>query len=97
MAKPATKRAPAKTRVVEASMAAGGGTHIGSGLLLDPRAIERAMGKATEAALAKGITDPDKILKAKLAARDQVKAEFRQAEAKHLAKIQASAEKKGHG
>lgn len=96
MARAATKKAAAKKvpagKVVEATMSAGGGGRIG-GLMLDPRAIEQAMGAAVTKALAKGITDPDEILKLKLAAREGVKAEFRKAEAKALAAVEAKAKK----
>lgn len=40
-------------------------------------AIEAAMHRATEDAMANGISDPDEILALKLAARERVKAEAR--------------------
>lgn len=89
MAKPATKQP--KGKVVAAAMAAGGGGTIGR---MDPRAIEAAMGEATEKALAKGITDPAEIIKLKLAAREKVKAEHKAAEKKALAAAQVEATKK---
>ncbi len=89
------KNAPAKKqpagKVVEAVMTAGGGGGIGG--LLDPRAIEQAMGQAHLGALKKGITDPDKHRELMLAAREKVKTDFRASEKKRLAAVQAEAEK----
>jgi hypothetical protein len=94
MAKGATKRARAqKGKIAAAAMVAGAGGAIG--VRLDPRAIEQAMAKASEDALAAGITDSDKIRKLMLEAREAVKAEYREAEAKALEKAQAEATKKG--
>ncbi len=93
--KSAAKRAPAKKpagKVVEAAMSGGGGGAIGG--MLDPRAIEAAMGEAVTKAYADGITDDAKILKLKLAARDKVKADFRADEAKRLKAAQAEATRK---
>lgn len=91
MAKATTKKAP-KGKVVEAAMSAGATG--GQGMRLDPKAIEDAMGQAVLDALADGVTDNDEILKRKMEARDKVKAEFRAAEARHNAAIQAEAVKK---
>lgn len=68
-----------KGKIAAASMAAGAGGRIGTGL--SGKAIEAAMNQATLDALAKGIVDPDEILKLKLAARERVKAEARKAAA----------------
>jgi hypothetical protein len=97
MAKGATKRARAqKGKIAAAAMVAGAGGATGTQLVrLDPRAIEQAMAKASEDALAAGITDSDKIRKLMLAAREAVKAEYREAEAKALEAAQAEATKKG--
>lgn len=59
-----------KGRVVEAAMSAGAGAAIGGATLAHD--IEAAMSAATMKALEDGITDPAKIIKLKLAARDQV-------------------------
>jgi hypothetical protein len=64
-------------KVVAASMSAGSTATIGSGL--GSSAIEDAMSQATLDALANGITDPDKILKLKMAARERVKREHAEA------------------
>lgn len=61
-------------KVVEATGLATGGDKGGLGKL-----IEAAMIEATEQAAADGISDPDKILKLKLAARERVRGEFRPA------------------
>jgi hypothetical protein len=69
MVKKATK-APKAPIIAEASMSAGSGGHLGGGLT--GKAIEDAMSQATLDALGKGIVDPDRILKLKLAARDKL-------------------------
>lgn len=66
------KNAKPKGKVVAASLSAGGGGAFGGGLLNG--SVERAMGDATREALRNGITDPDKQLKVRLAARERVKA-----------------------
>lgn len=68
-----------KPKIVAATMAAGGAG--GVGRALSSKAIEDAMSAATLKAMESGITDPEKILKLKLAARQKVKAEHRAAEA----------------
>lgn len=93
MAKAATKKqAPAKAKVVEAALSAGagGGQNV---LRLDPRAIEQAMSAAVAKAHKAGVTDPDKIRKAMLDARESAKAEHKKAEKAAIAAIQAEAEK----
>lgn len=67
--------------IVEAAMAAGSGSHIGNGPVLRGRDIEEAMSVATLKALKGGITDPDEILKLKMAAREKVKDDHRKATA----------------
>jgi hypothetical protein len=68
-----------KTRIAAATMSAGSNASIGPGLT--GKMIEDAMSKATLDALAGGVTDPQKILKLKLAARDKLVAEHRKKEA----------------
>lgn len=77
----ARKAATAKPIIAAAAMAGGAGSSIG-GRGLSGKAIEEAMNQATLDALAKGIVDPDKILKLKLAAREKVKADHRKAAAR---------------
>jgi len=95
MAKASIRKASAKKaqegRVVEAAMSAGSGGAISGAVRLDPLAIEEAMAKATEKALRDGVTDPDKIRKLKLAARERVKDEHRAAEKKALAAVEQRA------
>lgn len=67
----------AEGKIAAASMSAGASAKIGGGNALSGKAIEEAMGAATLKALAAGITDPDKILKLKLAAREKVKSDHR--------------------
>lgn len=69
-----------KGRVVAAAMSAGSGGGIGGGLT--GKMIEDAMGQAHLDALKKGVIDDAKILKLKLAARDNLVAAHRAAEAK---------------
>jgi hypothetical protein len=87
--------ADGKTEVQKAAGTAGasggGGTGAASGLSsLD---IQAAMDEAAEACAKKGITDPDEIREAKLAAREKVKADYREAEAKRI-RDEADAAKK---
>ena len=63
----------AKGKVVAAAMSAGGGGGI-AGSEASAKKIEAAMSEAILKALADGITDPDEILKLKLAAREKIKA-----------------------
>jgi hypothetical protein len=70
----------AKSTIAAAAMSAGSSAGIGS--TLTGKMIEDAMSQATLDAHAKGIMDDKKILKLKLAARDQVVAEHKAAEAK---------------
>lgn len=86
-------KAKQKGTIVEAAMAAGSGSHVGGGPALRGRDIEEAMSAATLKALKDGVTDPDKILKLKLAAREKVKADHRAAVAA-AAKREAKAAKK---
>jgi len=69
-----------KGKIAAASMSAGSGGSMGPGL--SGKAIEEAMSAATLKALADGVTDPDEILKLKLAAREKVKADHRAAVAR---------------
>lgn len=81
MAKRAKKAAaPVESKVVEAAMSSGGGAGIGTAV--NGRLIEQAMSDAVTKAYKDGITDSDKILKLKLAARERVKDDFRKAQAK---------------
>lgn len=73
---------PKKGKIVAASMSAGSGSKLGAGPTLSGKAIEEAMSAATLKALADGVTDPDEILKLKLAAREKVKADHRAAVAR---------------
>lgn len=93
MAKAASKTKAPAGKVVEATMNAGGASAIGG--MMDPRAIEKAMGDAVTKAYKDGVTDDAEILKLKMAARHQVKSDFRASEEKRLAKLQAEATKKG--
>lgn len=68
----AKKAAP---KVVAAAMSAGGAGSVGASL--SSKAIEQAMSEAVLKAMADGITDPQKILKLKLAARERVKRDAR--------------------
>lgn len=68
-----------KGKIAAASMSAGSGASLGSGLT--GKAIEDAMSQATLDALADGVTDPAEILKLKLAARDRLVEEHRKANA----------------
>lgn len=85
-------KAAQKGTVVEAAMSAGSGAHIGGGPALRGKDIEEAMSAATLKALKDGITDSDKILKLKLAAREKVKTDHRRA-AEAAAKRAAKAQK----
>jgi hypothetical protein len=69
-----------KPKIAAAAMSAGSSAGIGP--TLTGKMIEDAMGKAHLDALAKGVVDDAKILKLKLAARDNLVAEHRAAEAK---------------
>lgn len=89
--KAAAAEAPVEGKVVEASLSAGAGGGVG-GPALTGRQIEDAMNAAVAKAYKNGVTDPDKILKLKLAARESVKADFRKAQAK-AAKAQAAAQR----
>lgn len=81
-----------KTVIAAASMAGGSSGGVAGGI--SGKAIEQAMADATLAALAKGITDPDKILELKLAAREKVKADHRKAVAAAEARAKKAAKAK---
>lgn len=75
MAKRAQKAKPQQEgTVVEAAMSAGSAARLAEGL--SGKAIEQAMNKAVSDAYAKGIVDPDKVLKLKLDAREKLRKDF---------------------
>jgi hypothetical protein len=63
--------------IAAAAMSTSAGGKLGPGL--SGKSIEEAMNEATLQALKDGITDPAKILKLKLAAREKVKADHKAA------------------
>lgn len=81
-----------KGTVVEAAVSAGasGSQHKGAGL---GARIEAAQAQAIHGAYAAAITDPAEHLKLKLAAREQVKAEFKAEQETAAAAAQKEAEK----
>jgi hypothetical protein len=69
---------PARQRTIAASV----GNASGGGNDLDQATIQKAMGAAAQELFDKGIHDPDKVRDAKLKARERVKREHRDEQAK---------------